>query len=66
MIPLACPLCGRTLELAEIWEPKRGFVWNETLAGDPPDAQGIRDAMRQLQEARAARYRQLAFNFDTS
>lgn len=25
--PLACPRCGRTMELAEIWEPKRGFVW---------------------------------------
>jgi hypothetical protein len=25
--PLSWPLCGRTMELAEIREPKRGFVW---------------------------------------
>ena len=25
--PLSCPNCGRIMELAEIWEPKRGFVW---------------------------------------
>ena len=24
---LSCPNCGRILKLAEIWEPKRGFVW---------------------------------------
>lgn len=25
--PLECPNCGRIMQLAEIWEPKRGFVW---------------------------------------
>jgi hypothetical protein len=25
--PLLCPRCGRTLELVEIWEPKRGYNW---------------------------------------
>ena len=25
--PLSCPKCGRTMELAEIWEPQRGYVW---------------------------------------
>ena len=24
--PLACPRCGTTMSLAEIWEPKRGHV----------------------------------------
>jgi hypothetical protein len=25
--PLSCPKCGRTMELAKIWEPKGRFVW---------------------------------------
>ena len=25
--PLSCPRCGRIMELAEIWEPKRGHIW---------------------------------------
>ena len=25
--PLACPWCATTMQLAEIWEPKRGHVW---------------------------------------
>jgi len=25
--PLSYPKCGRKMELAEIWEPKRGYVW---------------------------------------
>ena len=25
--PLSCPNFGRIMELAEIWVPKRGFVW---------------------------------------
>lgn len=37
---LNCPRCGRTLELVEIWEPKRGHIWIETLARNPSTAQG--------------------------
>ena len=25
--PLECPRCGRIMQLAEIWEPKRGHIW---------------------------------------
>jgi len=24
---IICTRCGRTMELAKIWEPKHGFVW---------------------------------------
>ncbi len=38
--PLSCPFCGRTMELVEIWEPKRGFVWMQRWLETPADAQG--------------------------
>jgi hypothetical protein len=25
--PLECARCGRIMQLAEIWEPKRGHIW---------------------------------------
>ena len=25
--PLECPRCGCIMQLAEIWEPKRGHIW---------------------------------------
>jgi len=25
--PLECPHCGCIMQLAEIWEPKRGHIW---------------------------------------
>ncbi len=25
--PLECPYCGCIVQLAEIWEPKRGHIW---------------------------------------
>ena len=62
--PLLCPRCGRTLELVEIWEPKRGHIWMKRWLETHRLRKAARDAMRQLQQARPASYRQLAFNFD--
>jgi len=65
--PLACPRCGRILELAEIWEPQHGHVWMKRWLETHRLRKAARDALMELREAvRAGRYQQLAFNFDTS
>jgi hypothetical protein len=62
--PLLCPRCGRTLELVEIWEPKRGHIWMKRWLETHRLRKAARDAMRQIQQARSTRYQQLSFNFD--
>jgi len=62
--PLTCPRCGRTLELVEIWEPKRGHIWMKRWLETHRLRKAARDAMRQIQQARSIRYQQLSFNFD--
>jgi len=64
--PLICPRCGNTLELVEIWEPKRRHVWMKHWLETHCLRKASRDAMRQLQGARPTGYRQLAFNYDSS
>jgi hypothetical protein len=64
--PLECPQCGCIMQLAEIWEPKRGHIWMKRWL----DTHRMRKAARlALERIRATfpRYRQLAFdfNFDT-
>jgi len=63
--PLQCPRCGRTLELAEIWEPKRGHIWMKRWLETHRMRKAARLAMKQLLTRRSRRYYQLAFNFDT-
>jgi hypothetical protein len=72
--PLACPLCGRTMELAEIWEPKRGYVWMERWLETHRMRKAARDALKeaekvhqQLRRPRQPRqYLQLPFVWNTS
>jgi hypothetical protein len=64
--PLECPRCGCIMQLAEIWEPKRGHIWMKRWL----ETHRMRTAARQALErirAQHRRYRQLAFdfNFDT-
>jgi hypothetical protein len=61
--PLTCPRCGRTLELVEIWEPKRGHIWMKRWLETHRLRKAARDAMRQLMQAHPARYQKLIFNF---
>ena len=63
--PLQCPRCGRTLELAEIWEPKRGHIWMKRWLETHRMRKAARQAMQRLLARRSRRYYQLAFNFDT-
>jgi len=62
--PLLCPRFDRTLEQVEIWEPKRDHIWMKHWLETHRLRKAVRDAMKQLQQAHPARYRQLAFNFD--
>jgi hypothetical protein len=63
---LECPQCGCMMQLAEIWEPKRGHIWMKRWL----ETYRMRKAARQALECirtQHRRYRQLAFdfNFDT-
>lgn len=62
--PLECPNCGRTLELAEIWEPKRGHVWMRRWIETHRMRKIARQMLEKLRTTRNLHYRQLAFNFD--
>jgi hypothetical protein len=61
--PLACPNCGRTMELAEIWEPKRGYVWMKRWLETHRLQKSARDAIRNVQSTAnripPSRYQQL-------
>ena len=60
--PLKCPRCGQIMELVEIWEPKRGFVWMRRWLETHRLRRAARLAMQSLR-ANVPRYRQLAFDF---
>jgi hypothetical protein len=42
---LSCPNCGRTLELAEIWETNRGFIWMKQWLETHRMRKAARDAL---------------------
>jgi len=44
--PLSCPNCGCIMELAEIWEPKRGFVWMKQWLETHRMRKAARDALK--------------------
>ena len=71
--PLACPRCGRTMELAEIWEPKRGFVWMKRWLETQRMRKAARDAMKEASLVKQSRrpkslpkYQQLPLFWNTS
>jgi len=63
--PLACPHCGRILELAEIWEPQRGHIWMKRWLETHRMRKAARDALAavRVRAARPRRPQQLAFDF---
>jgi hypothetical protein len=65
--PLECPNCGRIMELAEIWEPKRGFVWMKHWLETHRMRKAARDAFLSVQNIAknipVGRYQQLALGF---
>ena len=71
--PVACPRCGRTMELAEIWEPKRGFVWMKRWLETHRMRKAARDAMKEAAQVKQPRrpkslpkYQQLPLVCNTS
>ena len=62
--PLECPRCGCILQLAEIWEPKRGHIWMKRWLETHRCRRAARLALEYIR-ASFPRYRQLALNFDT-
>jgi len=71
--PLACPRCGRTMELAEIWEPKRGFVWMKRWLETQRMRKAAKDAMKEASLVKQSRrpkslpkYQQLPLFWNTS
>jgi hypothetical protein len=61
--PLECPQCGCTMQLAEIWEPKRGHIWMKRWLETHRMRKAARLALEQIR-ASFSRYRQLAFDFN--
>lgn len=61
--PLLCPRCGRTLELAEIWEPQRGHIWMKRWLETHRIRKAARDALAHVHAALSRRPQQLAFDF---
>lgn len=61
--PLLCPRCGRTLELASIWEPQRGHIWMRRWLETHRIRKAARDALAQVRAAFPRRPQQLAFDF---
>ena len=72
--PLSCPRCGRTMELAEIWEPKRGHIWMRQWLETHRLLKAARDALKNAAQAKrptpnpilSRNYQQLSLAWNTS
>jgi hypothetical protein len=64
--PLACPRCGTTMQLAEIWEPKRGHVWMRRWLETHRAIKALRAAFYDLRTRPLGHFRQLGFNFSNT
>lgn len=60
---LECPRCGCIMQLAEIWEPKRGHIWMRRWLETHRMRKTARQALERIR-AQHRRYRQLAFDFN--
>jgi hypothetical protein len=61
--PLACPRCGQIMQLAEIWEPKRGHVWMRRWLETHRAIKTPREAFADLHQRPLDRYQQLGLGF---
>jgi len=61
--PLACPHCQTIMELVEIWEPNRHYIWMKRWLETHRRRQAAREALARALAQRPRRYRQLAFGF---
>jgi predicted RNA-binding Zn-ribbon protein involved in translation (DUF1610 family) len=61
--PLACPRCGQTMQLAEIWEPKRGHVWMRRWLETHRALKALREAFSDLRARPLDHFQQLGLGF---
>ena len=61
--PLACPRCGTTMQLVEIWGPKRGHVWMRRWLETHRAIKALREAFAQLHTRPLDHYQQMGFGF---
>ena len=64
--PLACPRCGTIMQLAEVWEPKRGHVWMRRWLETHRAIKALRAAFSDLRTRPLGHFRQLGFNFSNT
>jgi hypothetical protein len=61
--PLQCPNCQTIMELVEIWEPERRYIWMKRWLETHRRRKLAADALRRLLAARPKKYKQLGFGF---
>jgi len=61
--PLQCPNCQTIMELVEIWEPERRYIWMKRWLETHRRRKLAADALRRLLAARPKKYKQLGFDF---
>ena len=61
--PLACPNCQTIMELVEIWEPERRYVWMKRWLETHRRRKMAAQALARLLAARPKRCKQIAFGF---
>jgi hypothetical protein len=61
--PLQCPNCQTIMELVEIWEPQRRYVWMKRWLETHRRRKAAGQALARLLASRPKKYRQLALGF---
>ena len=61
--PLACPNCQTIMELVEIWEPERRYVWMKRWLETHRRRKMAAQALARIIASRPKKYRQLDLGF---
>jgi hypothetical protein len=61
--PLACPHCQTIMELVEIWEPERRYIWMKRWLETHRRRKEAAEKLRRALAARPLKYKQLSFGF---
>ncbi len=61
--PLECPHCQTIMELVEIWEPERRYIWMKRWLETHRRRKMAAEVVRRLLEARPKKHKQLDFGF---
>jgi len=61
--PLQCPNCQTIMELVEIWEPQRRYIWMKRWLETHRRRKAASAVLARLLASRPKKYRQLDFGF---